>query len=165
MKKIIKILTLILIISSPASAQLFYIAPNTTVVSTPGCDIEIDGELYIDASASYTHNGNTHLTGHWNNQNGWASASSGTVVFHGSVTPQDIMGAVDYCSYFYNIRMVKGNNLERVRVTLPTQAFNDCVLITGTYEVILNLDKFKVNKIVRNSAILENFGIIEIGEP
>lgn len=166
MNRVLKIFVLILIINSPVLGQMFYIAPGTEVISTIGCDVEIDGELYIDNSASYTHNGNTYLTGHWNNQNGWASASSGTVVFHGSDTdPQDIMGTLPYCSYFYNIRMVKGDNTETLRVTIPTQAYNNCVLITGTLEVVLGLDKFWVNKLVRNDANILNKGIIQIGVP
>jgi len=154
----------LLFVTSLSNAQLFFIAPNTTVVSTPGCDIEIDGTLEISTSASYTHNGNTHLTGDWTNNGGWASASSGTATFHWS-NLQHINGTTS--SYFYNLEMSKTDNNPgtRLRVMLPTQCYNNAYMVLGIFEVILNLDKFKVNKIVTNEAIIENYGIIEIGEP
>lgn len=145
----------------------FYIAPNTTVVSTPGLDIQIDGTLEINTSASYTHNGNTYLTGDWINNQGWCSASSGTVNFHGSNIQEitGIMGITTYSSYFYNIVMNKDNNTDRLKVLLPIQAFNDVYCDFGTFEVTIGLDKLKVNKIIQNAAIIENFGVIEIGMP
>jgi hypothetical protein len=154
----------VLSLSKLDGQPLFFISPNTIVVSTPGCDIEIDGTLEISTSASYTHNGNTNLTGDWTNNGGWASASSGTATFHGS-NLQHINGTTS--SYFYNLEMDKtdNNTNTRLRVMLPTQCYNNAYMVLGVFEVILNLDKFKVNKIVRNEAIIENFGIIEIGEP
>ncbi|MFH1051876.1 MAG: hypothetical protein V1779_13220 [bacterium] len=164
-KNILLITFLLFAFSLTANSQtLFFIAPNTTVVSTPGCDIEIDGTIEISTSASYTHNGNTHLTGDWTNNGGWASASSGTATFHAG-NLQHINGTTS--SYFYNLEMDKTDNNPgtRLRVMLPTQCFNNAYMVLGNFEVILNLNKFKVNKIVRNEAIIENFGIIEIGEP
>ena len=145
----------------------FYIAPNTTVVSTPGLDIQIDGTLEINTSASYTHNGNTYLTGDWINNLGWCSATSGTVNFHGGIDQNitGIMGAEPYSSYFYNIVMDKDDNALMLYVQLPTKAFNNVYCELGTFHVVTALDKLKVNKIIQNAAIIENFGTIEIGVP
>mgnify|MGYP001571851488 CR=1 FL=1 len=166
MKKLIKILffaILLLFVSTQVRAQsLFYISPSTTVVSTAGCDIEIDGTLEIATSASYTHNGNTNLTGDWLNNGGWASASSGTATFHAG-NLQLISGTTS--SYFWDLEMDKTDNTTRLRVMLPTQCYNDAYMVLGVFEVITGLDKFKVNKIVTNDAIIENYCIIEIGVP